>query len=118
MTSIVIRIVDLKESLRLMIKATPTIYPPQLDVDKIALTTSLAAFHSLRVHIQRIQTAARGHEQPVAMRSSKTQICAAFWQNNVSNGFALRAKYPYTVQFFRTHAPSAPQIPTDIDSQT
>src|SRR5712671_4828351 len=68
----------------------------------------------LRVHIQRIDRLARGHEQAVALQPAETQIGAAFGQRDAADHDAVGREYHDAVEFGIAHAPSAPEIAVDV----
>src|SRR6476469_5534396 len=53
------------------------------------LRIALSSQRALRVHIQRIDRLARGHEQPVALEPAETQIGAALGQRDAADQYAV-----------------------------
>src|SRR5438105_12474736 len=77
-----------------------------------------AAARALRVHIQRVKAVARRHEKPVAMTPAEAHVRATLRQCNMADRLALRREDAHAVEFVGAHAPTAPQVPVDVDAKT
>src|SRR5882724_7083365 len=75
---------------------------------------SLAAERPLRVHIERVDRLARGHEQAVALDAAETKIGAALGQRDAPDHDAVWRVDDDAVEFGIAHAPAAPQIAVDV----
>src|SRR3954464_10614616 len=78
----------------------------------------LSPGRALRVHIQRVDRLARGHEQAVALHAAEAEVGAAFGQGDAADHHTVGCEHHNTVEFGIAHAPAAPEIAVDIDAKT
>src|SRR6516225_4346467 len=78
---------------------------------------SSAARRAVRVHIERIERMARGHEQAVASGTAEAEICAAFGQRDEGDRLAGGIENLDPVLLGVAHAPAAPEIAVDIAAE-
>ena len=69
---------------------------------------------ALRVHIQRVDRLARGHEQAVALQAAEAEVGAALGQGDAADHDAVGREHHDAVEFGIAHAPAAPQIAVDV----
>src|ERR1700723_606633 len=69
---------------------------------------------ALRVHIERVDRLARGHEQAIALQAAEADIGAAFGQRDTADRFAVGREDHDAVEFGIAHAPAAPEITIDV----
>ena len=74
----------------------------------------LSARRALRVHIQRVDRLARGHEQAVALQAAEAEVGAALGQRDAADHDAVGREDHDAVEFGIAHAPAAPQIAVDV----
>ena len=74
----------------------------------------LSPERALRIHIQRVDRLARGHEQAVALQPAEAEIGAALGQRDTADHHAVGRVDHDAVEFGIAHAPAAPQIAVDI----
>src|SRR5580698_4949618 len=74
----------------------------------------LSPQRALRVHIERVDRLARGHEQPVALQPAEADVGAALGQRDAADQLAVGRVDHDTVEFRIAHAPAAPEIAVDV----
>jgi hypothetical protein len=76
-----------------------------------------AAGLALRVYVERIDRAAGGHEQAIALQAAETEIGASFGQGDEADRFAGRIEDFHPILLRIAHAPTTPQIAIDVDAE-
>src|SRR6185295_1001042 len=63
-----------------------------------------AARRALRVHVERVDRLARGHEQAVALQAAEAEVGAALGQGDAADHDAVGGEYHDAVEFGIAHA--------------
>src|SRR5690349_7620995 len=69
-----------------------------------------SVLRAARIHVERIERVARGHEQAVALAPAEGEVGAALRQRDEADRLALRVEHLDPVELGVAHAPAAPQV--------
>src|SRR5690349_14020171 len=78
---------------------------------------SSATRDALRVHVERVHRGAAAHEEPVAFDAAEADVRAAFRKIDSADQFAVAIEDRNAVEALGTHAPAAPDVAIDVDTQ-
>src|SRR5438552_18004707 len=71
----------------------------------------------LRVHVERVNALARGHEEAIALHAAEAHVRAALGKMNVPDRFGRGREDAYAIESFAA-APAAPEIAFEIEAET
>src|SRR5207237_962582 len=77
----------------------------------------LASDRALRVHVDRIERRARGHEQTVAIGAAEAEVGAALREADLADELAVGIEDVHAVQAFLPHAPAAPEVAVHVAAE-
>src|SRR5438445_5528833 len=70
-----------------------------------------------RIHVERIERVARGHEQAVALAPAESEVGAALRQRDEADRLALGIEHLDPIELGAAHAPAAPQVAVHVDTE-
>src|SRR5438445_5696232 len=76
-----------------------------------------AARHPLRVHVERIDRGAGGHEQAIAVDAAEAHVGAALGQVDAPDELLFAAEDVDAVERLAAHAPAHPQVAVDVQAE-
>src|SRR5882762_9964470 len=76
-----------------------------------------AARRALRVHVERIDRGARGHEEAIAVDAAKAHVGAALGQVDAPDKLRFAAEDVDAVERLAAHAPAHPEVAVDVQAE-
>src|SRR5206468_8287220 len=76
-----------------------------------------AARHALRVHVERIDRGAGGHEQAIAVGAAEAYVGAALGQVDAPDELRFAVEDVDAVERLAAHAPAHPQVAVDVQAE-
>src|SRR5438309_1689279 len=76
-----------------------------------------AARHALRVHVERIDRGARGHEEAIAVDAAEAHVGTALGQVDAPDKLRFAAEDVDAVERLAAHAPAHPEVAVDVQTE-